>query len=116
MSEIAFYTYPAAPTYPSEENQCSTLVRLATLGAVVGGAAAAASNLRALRAERVEAGQAVIDTARTALATAVASAVGGAAAGVVAEQGVVRLGMMFAAGTAVMYGLGRRMEGGGDES
>ena len=111
------YLYPAAPMVypPVPENQCSTLVRLAAVGAVVGGTAAAASNLQAVRASRIDAGQAVIDTGRAALATAVATAVGGAAAGAVAEQGLMRLGVMFAAGTAVMYGLNRWMEVQDDE-
>ena len=97
--------YPVTYQPPPAESACTSLIRLATVGAVVGGAAAAGSNFRRLENEEIEPGEALANTGRTALAGAVAATVAGAAASVVQEQGLLRLGVMFAAGAAAMYGL-----------
>jgi hypothetical protein len=98
---------PAPPVvsggYP--DTACASLIRLATLGAVVGGTAAAAANLRRLRAGDLQAGEVIAATAGSAAVGAAATAVAGAVAGAVAEQGALRLGLMFAVGTGVAYGL-----------
>jgi hypothetical protein len=86
---------------------CATLVRLATLGAVVGGSLAAATNLQRVQSGEVTAAAAVGETGKAAVTAAVATAIGGAAASGIAEQGLLRLGVMFAAGTLALYGLQR---------
>jgi hypothetical protein len=113
MSDHTYYNlYPAAyqPAPPvvsggSPDTACASLIRLATLGAVVGGTAAAAANLRRLRAGDLQAGAVIAATARSAAVGAAATAVAGAVAGTVAEQGALRLALMFAVGTGVAYGL-----------
>ena len=87
------------------DTACSTLVRLAAVGGLIAGSAAAAANLRRTRSGELEAGPAIVATARSAAIGATATAVAGAVAGAVAEQGLLRLGLMFAVGTAVIYGL-----------
>ncbi|NCA70601.1 MAG: hypothetical protein EOM91_10935 [Sphingobacteriia bacterium] len=89
---------------------CASLVRLATLGALVGGSLAAASNLRRVESGDLNPSAAVAATGTTALTTAVATALGGAVASSLAEQGLARLGIMFAAGTLTLYGLQRWSE------
>jgi len=105
---------PASPYGPAD-NRCSTLVRLATVGAVVGGSAAAASNLADMRRGTVTVNQALAKTTRTAVSSALATTVAGAVAGAVAEQGLARLGVMFVTGAAVLYGIERWSEREGDE-
>jgi hypothetical protein len=100
-------TYPRASTGGSD---CATLVKLATLGAVVGGSVAAATNLQRVEVGDLTATDAVAETGKTALTAAVATAIGGAAASSIAEQGLMRLGIMFAAGTLALYGLQRRSQ------
>jgi hypothetical protein len=109
-----YYQYPmaypgAAPTasYQAADNRCSTLVRLATVGAVVGGSAAAAANLARMQHQEINVNQMLASTAKTTVSSALATAVAGAVAGAVAEQGLVRLGVMFATGAAVLYGIER---------
>lgn len=110
--------YPASPvgdgnspaTAAVSADSCSALAQLALLGAVIGGSAAAGANIRRLQREEVDAAGALADTGRAALATAAASAVAGAAASAVRQQGLVRLGVLFASGTAVMYGIQRYLE------
>jgi hypothetical protein len=101
---VQMQTYPQTSTGGSD---CATLVKLATLGAVVGGSVAAAANLQRLEDGEVTATSAVADTGKTAITAAVATAIGGAAASSIAEQGLMRLGIMFAAGTLALYGLQR---------
>lgn len=97
-------TYPQAS---SDGTDCATLVKLATLGAVVGGSVAAAANLQRVQVGDLTTTDAVAETAKTAITAAVATAIGGAAASSIAEQGLMRLGIMFAAGTLALYGLQR---------
>lgn len=92
---------------PSSGTDCATLVRMATLGALVGGSVAAATNLRRVESGDLEATAALAETGKTALAAGVATALGGAVASSVVEQGLMRLGIMFAAGTLTLYGLQR---------
>jgi hypothetical protein len=89
---------------------CSGLVQLAAVGAVVGGSAAAGANLHRLRNDTMTLDEALADVGRAAAMGGAATAVAGAAASAVASQGVVRLAVLFAVGTAVMYGLQRRFE------
>jgi len=103
--------YPVAVEPLHQEPQtgadtaCSTLVRLAALGGLVGGSAAAAANLRRVQAGELDATPALTATARSAVVGAAATAIAGAVAGAVAEQGLLRLGLMFAVGAGVVYGL-----------
>ncbi|MFB1488467.1 MULTISPECIES: hypothetical protein [unclassified Thiocapsa] len=101
---IQMSTYSRASTGGSD---CATLVKLATLGAVVGGSVAAATNLQRVQSGDLTATHAVAETGKTAITAAVATAIGGAAATSIAEQGLIRLGIMFAAGTLALYGLQR---------
>jgi hypothetical protein len=98
---------PAYPQTSPGGSDCATLVKLATLGAVVGGSVAAATNLQRVQSGHLKAPDAVTETGKTAITAAVATAVGGAAASSIAEQGLMRLGIMFAAGTLALYGLQR---------
>lgn len=95
----------AVPAPRAADTACSSLLRLATMGAVIAGSAAAAANLRRVSAGEALPASAVTDTARSAAIGAAATAAAGAVAGVVADQGLLRLGLMFAVGTAVVYGL-----------
>lgn len=103
--------YPLAVEPLHHESQigadtaCSTLVRLAALGGLVGGSAAAAANLRRVQAGDLDTVPALAATARSAVVGAAATAIAGAVAGAVAEQGLLRLGLMFAVGAGVVYGL-----------
>lgn len=96
------YTAPPPPS-----NTCADLARLAILGAVVGGSAAAGRGFARVQRGEIDDLQALTSTGRSALASAVAAAAAGAAAGAVADQGLLRLGVMFAAGATVMYAMER---------
>jgi len=104
---------PAAST--SESCACETLINMALVGAVVGGSAAAAHNALRIKRDEIELGEALLSTGRTAIASAAATAVAGAAAGAVADQGVLRLSVMFGVGAAMLYGLSRWSEGKGEK-
>jgi len=103
--------YPVAAVYPAQTHTqsadmaCSNLLRMALLGGVIGGSAAAAANLQRSRDGELRAGQALAATARSAAIAAAATATAGAVAAAVAEQGLFRLALMFAVGTGVVYGL-----------
>lgn len=90
---------------PSADTACSTLAGLAVLGGLVAGSTAASNNLRQVRAGTLDTGPALTATVRTATIGAAATAVAGAVAGAVTQQGLLRLGLMLAVGTAVAYGL-----------
>jgi hypothetical protein len=92
------------------ESSCSSLLRLAAIGAVVGGSAAAASSYRQVKHHEIEAAQAIRETAKAATATGAATALAGAAASAVADQGLLRLGVMFVAGAAALYGINQWLE------
>lgn len=110
MSDHGLVQAQVQPGTRAGSADCATLVRLATLGAVVGGSVAAASNLQRVEAGDLTATTAVAETGKTAITAAFATAIGGAAASSVAEQGLMRLGIMFAAGTLALYGLQRWAE------
>jgi hypothetical protein len=113
MSTPVSYDSSVLPAYPvarSSSDGCSALAQLAVIGAVIGGSAAAGANIRRLQRHEINAAGALADTGRAALATAAASAVAGAAASAVGQQGLLRLGVLFASGTAVMYGIQRYLE------
>lgn len=113
MSEYVYNAYPVAcaPQAPGND-ACATLLRLATVGAMVGGSAAAAHNLQRVRARQISGQEGFIATGRAAAASGLATTMAGAVAGAVADQGgLVRFGLMFATGAAVMYGINRWLEG-----
>ena len=91
----------------SSGDTCAALLQLAVTGAVVGASAAAGANILRVQRQEISAGEAIADTGRAAAAAGVATAVAGAAASTIANQGLARLGVLLAAGTAVMYGLQR---------
>ncbi|KAA6187043.1 hypothetical protein F2Q65_03945 [Thiohalocapsa marina] len=95
---------------PSGSDTCSTLLQMATIGAVVGGTAAAGTNIRRLQNDEIQLNAALVDIGRAAATSAAATAIAGAAANAVAGQGLTRLAVLFAAGTATMYGLQRSLE------
>jgi hypothetical protein len=95
--------YPVVYQMPAAQNTCTALIRLAVAGAMAGGSVAAGNNIRRVRNNDIETHQALISTGRSALSGAVVAATGGAAASIVEEQGLLRLGVMFAAGTTAMY-------------
>lgn len=107
MSDPSLFQTPAQTGIQSGGADCTALLRLATLGAIVGGSLAAAANLQRVRSGEVTAAAAFGETGKTAVTAAVATAIGGAAASGIAEQGILRLGVMFAAGTLALYGLQR---------
>lgn len=94
---------PAQSAAP--ESACSSLGRAALMGAMVAGTGAAAINLRRVQVGEIETGTAVRETAQAAAIGAAATAAAGAVAGAIADQGLLRLGLMFAVGTAVVYSL-----------
>ncbi len=100
---------PAYPVQPNTGADCATLMRLATTGAIVGGSAAAAVQLRKFQDGNATPTGALAETGRTALTAAVATAAAGAVASSVAEQGAMRLGLMFVVAAAVVYGIQSRM-------
>ena len=92
------------------ESACSNLLRLATVGAVIGASAAAAGNYRQVKRDQMEVGQAILETGKTAAATGLATALAGAVAGAVSDQGLLRLGVLFATGAVTMYGIHEWLE------
>ncbi len=103
MSNYYPVTYQAACPQPENESACSSLIRLAVMGGVIGGAVAAGNNINKLRDGRVNISAIATNIGRGAVSGAVATSVAGAAAGIVAEHGLTRLGVMFVAGTAAIY-------------
>lgn len=108
------------PPYPhttGDNHACSAsaLANIALAGAVIGGSAAAAKNLRRMQKDEIQPREALFDTGKTALSSAIATAAATAAATSVAnaashaftERGLLRLAVMFGVGTAVLYGLNR---------
>ncbi|GAB0148912.1 magnetosome protein MamC [Marichromatium gracile] len=111
MSQPPVFWPGTAPTAPAISSDCGSLVRLATLGAVIGGSLAAARQV-----DRIQAGEqlpnlALVETGKSAVAAGVATAAAGAVASTVADQGALRLGLMFLAGSAVFYGLRQWTDG-----
>lgn len=105
-----YYTVLYPPTdardYPAD-TLCSSLTRLAALGALIAGSAAAAANLHRVREQEIDTSEAFAATARSAAVGAIGTALGGAVAGAIADQGLLRLGLMFAVGTGAAYALDR---------
>ena len=113
MSEhypVVYYREPVYHDGVPVQNTCADLLQLTVIGAVVGGSAAAGANLRRVQRDEISPGQALVDTGRTTTTTAAATAIAGAAATAITAEGLTRLGVLFAAGTAVMYGIQRRLE------
>jgi hypothetical protein len=101
---------PRTPAQAPVSDTCANLAAFAALGAVLGGAAAAGAGLRLVEQDQLTAREAVADVGRAAATGAIASATAGAVATAVAGQGLTRLAVLFAAGTAVMYGLQRSLD------
>lgn len=105
---------------PASNSGCSvsTLANMALAGAVIGGSAAAAKNLRRVQKDEIQPREALYDTGKTALssaaatavATAAATTIAGVTANAIADRGLLRLSVMFGVGTAVLYGLNRWAE------
>jgi hypothetical protein len=114
MSEYYAVAF-ASPAYylpPQPESACSGLLRLASVGAVVGASAAAAGSYRRLRKAELSTRQALVATGKAAVVGGVATALAGAVAGTVSEQGgLTRLGLMLATGATAYYALGQWLEG-----
>jgi len=91
-------------------NGCADLIRLAALGAVIGGAVTGAREIQRARNGEIEQWQATTATARGTLVAGAATALAGGVANLVAEQGIARLAIMFAGGMAAAYGLNAAME------
>lgn len=114
---MSIYHYPAV--YPSGTrpvsyhapggDACANLVQLATLGAVVGASTAAAKAIGQIQQGEIDTQQALAHTARAALTAATTTAIAGAAANAVGHHGLARLGVLFLAGTALMYGIEKRL-------
>jgi hypothetical protein len=92
---------------PPSGDTCAMLIQLATIGAVVGGSAAAGTSIRRVQRDEMTMQNALADIGRAAAVSGAATAIAGAVAHSVAGQGLTRLAVLFAAGTAVMYGLQR---------
>ncbi|AFL73348.1 magnetosome protein MamC [Thiocystis violascens] len=107
---------PAYPAQPHAALDCAALMRLATTGAIVGGSAAAAHQVRRFRSGTQTPQGALAETAKAAAIAGVATVAAGAVASSVAEQGFGRLGLMFLVGTAVVYGIQTRLAGSEGES
>ena len=95
--------YPTPPRIAAPD--CANLMRLATLGAVVGASLAASRQLRQVQSGTQTPQRALLETGKGAVAAGVATAAGGAIAASFSEQGLSRLGLLFLAGSAVLYGL-----------
>ncbi|MGB0126459.1 MAG: hypothetical protein WBP72_02390 [Rhodocyclaceae bacterium] len=103
------YFWPNAPRAESQAG--ASLANMAVVGAIVGGAAAAARNVRRLHQDEIDFGTAVARTGRAVVASGLATAVAGAVAGAVADHGALRLSVMFGVGVATLYGLSTWAEG-----
>lgn len=108
--------YPVATAQQRSEDPhalrgqpCGQLVELATMGAMVGATGAAATTIGRMQRGEIDAGQAIAATARAGAAAAAATAIAGVAANAVASQGLVRLGVLFITGTAVMHAIRQRL-------
>lgn len=107
--------YPFDPLYPAPPNvarpDCTNLMRLATLGAVVGASLAASRQMRQVQAGEQTPQRALLETGKGAVAAGLATAAGGAIAATLTDQGLSRLGLLFLAGSTVFYGLSNWTEG-----
>jgi hypothetical protein len=107
-------TYPQQSSYQALDfaNQpplsagvdCAGIMRLATLGAVIGGSVAAARQFRLVQQGQQLPNTALLETGRTAVAAGIATAAGSALASSVSEHGPLRLGILLLVGAAVVYG------------
>lgn len=101
--------YPAPPNLAGPD--CANLMRLATLGAVIGASLAASRQLRQVQEGGQTPQRAVLETGKSAVTAGLATAAGGAIAASLSDQGLSRLGLLFLAGSAVFYGLSNWTEG-----
>lgn len=114
LDERLYQTWtPPAPIYSAESSlgtDCSALIRMATLGAMVGGSVVAAQQLRDFQSGVQTPGGALVETGKAALTAGLATAAAGAIASSFAEQGMGRMGLMFLIGTAAAYAIQGRLE------
>lgn len=83
---------------------CAGVMRLATLGAVIGAGVAAGRQYRLVQQGEQLPGAALAETGRTAIAAGIATAAGSALAASVSEHGPMRLAILALVGAAVVYG------------
>jgi len=106
MSDYSLIPYAVPPaTVPPDT--CGELTRLAAIGAVVGGAVAAARSVERVRRGAMLPTAALSEVGRTAIASGVASGAAGAVAEAVTGEGPLRLGVLFVATAAALYGIDR---------
>ena len=86
------------------------MLRMGTVGALVGAMAAGANNVRKVRENEATREDAVRDTLLTGAKTGVAAGVGTGLASLVGHAPVLPLATMLLAGTAVMYALNRKKD------
>lgn len=94
---------PRIPGQTGQRDLCAELTQMAVMGAIIGATGAAGQQLRALQLGERNARQAVRETARVAALSGMATVVAGAAAQAVSSNGMTRLAVLLATGTAVMY-------------
>ena len=87
---------------------CAALIRLGTLGAVIGGSIAVAEQFQRIEAGEQSLDAALLEAGKSAAMVGAATAVGGAIAASLTEQGLPRLAIMLLAGSAVLHGLRKR--------
>lgn len=92
-----------ASDLPAPRDLCADLTQMAIMGAVFGASGAAGQQLRALQLGQAKPRDAVRETLRVATISAAASLVAGAAAHAVSSNGLTRLAVLLATGTAVVY-------------
>lgn len=88
---------------PAPRDLCAELTQMAVMGAMIGATGAAGQQLRAMQLGHCTPRQVVRETTRVAAISGAASAIGGAAAYAVSSNGLTRLAVLLAAGTAVVY-------------
>lgn len=105
---VAYYPPQGNPMRATSGNTCTAVLQLATIGAVVGASTAAGTNIRRMQRDELTAVEALVDTGQAAVTAAAASAIAGAVATAVSNEGLTRLGILLAAGTAASYAIRRR--------
>lgn len=102
------YRFAANP-YHAPLSGHNNVLELATMGAVVGSSIAAAKAIHQVQHNEISTQQALANTATAAMTAAAATAVASVAANALTHNNLARLGVLFLAGSAVMYGMDRRL-------
>lgn len=105
MTYTAYPMMPYAPgyPYPSSGMPSGSLLRMAALGAIIGGVGAASANLRRLQRNEIEGQHALLNTLKVSASSALATAAATAVAGYVGGGPLVSTAVTVATGTGVMY-------------